>query len=442
MLDYEDTKNMSIKEKKEEVATLATEVDTVKATWEEENRKPTKKEYETVKSKVDRIKQLKAEIEKEEPQGETQRPGFLADKPKAEKKEFYNAGERKDVKAMFRNEEKPTSNGGFKSFGEFVQNVARNGEKLYSKEFKATMTEGVPSDGGFMVPTEFSDTLIQDVLDNSFMMNNSTIFPLERPQMKKAVWFADDYSSNVGGITAYWTGEASAITESDAELMQLNFDCKKLAILTNVSNELLRDGDKASADIEAILKAAIKSYIDYYLLSQGSGGGQPLSLLNSACAVTVSGEDGQTADSIDYANVKKMFARQLNKGKGTWITNDDCLPELMELTIPVGTGGTFYPVLKENSGSYSIFGRPLYTNQNMPTLGDAGDLVLADMSKYAIGLLQNITIASTGAYKFNQDITTFRVIVRLDAMNVMDSAVTPRKSANTLSPVVKLGARA
>jgi HK97 family phage major capsid protein len=76
------------------------------------------------------------------------------------------------------------------------------------------------------------------------------------------------------------------------------------------------------------------------------------------------------------------------------------------------------------------------------TLGDKGDIILADFSQYLLidkGQMQNATSIHV---KFVNDETAFRFVYRLDGQPMWNSALTPYKGSDTLSPFVTLAERA
>ena len=94
-------------------------------------------------------------------------------------------------------------------------------------------TENVNSQGGYLVPDEFSSTLINLREQYGVARKNAHIEPMASDTKR--------IPRRSGGLTAYWTGEASAITESTATFDQVNLVAKKLAVITSVSNELNED---------------------------------------------------------------------------------------------------------------------------------------------------------------------------------------------------------
>lgn len=90
----------------------------------------------------------------------------------------------------------------------------------------------------------------------------------------------------------------------------------------------------------------------------------------------------------------------------------------------------------------TILGRPVIFTEKANTVGDAGDVNFVDLSYYLIGDRQQMQMATSEHVEFDTDQTAVRIIQRADGRPWVQSAITPRKGANTLSPFVKIAARA
>jgi len=348
-------------------------------------------------------------------------------------------GEKKTYGRLWGMENRALNDGGFRNMGDFMRSVwIGNDQRLHA----LAMTEGTPSEGGYMVPERFGEMIWADVLEKSFMLENSTVRPMEVPTEKFPAFKIGDHSANLyGGIVAYHTEEEGSLTQADPGLRMLTLNAKKLTELCIPSGELTEDVKDFDSLVTTALQNALKWFLDYYLLRGNGAGGQPLGLLNAPSLISVTKESGQSADTICYANLKKMYARNCNRLRSTWICNDNLLPELMEITIPIGTGGTHVPLLKESNGSMTIFGRPVILTEKAPTLGDAKDIVFADVSQYLAGLLRGIQVAKSIHVHFTTHKVAYRLIVRYDGLHMWDQTLT-KKSSDVVSPIVALGERA
>ena len=114
------------------------------------------------------------------------------------------------------------------------------------------------------------------------------------------------------------------------------------------------------------------------------------------------------------------------------------------MSLAVGTGGVpvYLPANSLAGGMHStLFGRPVIPVEQCDTVGDLGDIVLADLSQYYLADKGGMQAASSIHVKFIYDEMTFRMTYRVDGQPSWKSAITPFKSSNTLSPFVTLQAR-
>jgi HK97 family phage major capsid protein len=100
--------------------------------------------------------------------------------------------------------------------------------------------EGVDSAGGFLVPEELMANII--VLREQFgvFRQECRVIPMGSDTL--------NWPRRVGGLTAYFTGENSAVTESQASWDNINLTAKKLGALTRMSNEIAEDAVVSIAD--------------------------------------------------------------------------------------------------------------------------------------------------------------------------------------------------
>ena len=127
-----------------------------------------------------------------------------------------------------------------------------------------------------------------------------------------------------------------------------------------------------------------------------------------------------------------------------WYVNRDILPQLLTMSLAVGTGGV--PVYMPASGAadrpYStLLGKPMLFIEQAETLGTVGDIILADLNEYMLINKGAIKSASSIHVRFLYDEMTFRWTYRLDGQPIRNAALTPYKGSNTRSPFITLATR-
>lgn len=341
---------------------------------------------------------------------------------------------------------------GFKHIGDFANAVkcAKLG-KMDERIVKATgMSEFVDSEGGFAVPPEFRNELLTKTFDYAVVANRATNVPMQTNSLKipYLVEASRADGSRQGGVRGYWVAEAGTITASKPSLGQVGLNLNKVAALIYATDELLEDNQIA---MEPLINNLAANELAFQLddkLINGTGAGVPLGILNAPCLVTQAKEAGQAADTVVFENVLKMWSRMpaRQRANAAWFVNQDVEPQLATMAIVVGVGGVpvYMPAAGASGSPYAtLFGRPVIPTEYNPTVGDAGDIVLADMTQYLLGMKSGGIKAATSIHlQFLTEETAFRFTMRVDGQPWWASALTPFKGSNTLSPFVALAARA
>ena len=269
------------------------------------------------------------------------------------------------------------------------------------------------------------------------------VYPMNSETLTIPGWDDLDHTSGqlFGGFTIAWLAEEGTATRQQAKLRQIVFNAHKGAIYVAASREVLQSGLNFNAQLSTALIKGLGYGMDDAFIN-GDGAGKPLGITHAGSLISVAKETGQTADTIVYENLTKMLAR-LHPScvmGAVWLGNPSTLAQLMELCQSVGVGGNTIKALTRVNDQYMLLDRPIYFTEKCPALGELGDLILADVSKYAIGLRQEIAIDSSNAPGWLTDTVDFRVIVRVDGMPVWSKAFTPKNGA-TQSWAVALATR-
>ena len=333
--------------------------------------------------------------------------------------------------------------GRFQDFNEYltVMSSGRFDERL--RQFRAAMGESIPSEGGFLPPEQFVAWLLDSSLETEIVRSRATVWPMTSETLRAPGWDAATHTSGLfGGLVGTWLAELGAATEVYAKVRQIELHAKKLACYTAASNELVADGIDFDRQISTVLVKTIGWYLDYAFL-QGTGAGQPLGILNNPALVTVSKESGQHAATIIFENAVKMYARLAPQcmGNAIWIASQTAVPQLLTMSLAVGTGGSMIqPAVLQSNGKFSLLGKELVFTEKVPALGTLGDLILADLSQYTIGLRKEVSLDKSIHVGWTTDQSSYRAIVRADGQGTWDKAITP-KAGDTLSWCVALQAR-
>lgn len=329
--------------------------------------------------------------------------------------------------------------------GTRTPDAARTQDGLH--KIRATFGSTVPADGGFLIPETLRSELLRVALEMAIVRPRARVIPMETLTVPFPSLDSTSNASNVfGGITAYWTEEAGALTSSSATFGRVKLEAKKLTAYTEVPNELFED---SLISLEAFINEAFPQALAWFediAFMRGTGVGEPLgwNTTGNTAAVSVAKEAGQAAATLLWENLVKMFARMLptSMGRSVWIANIDTFPELATMALSVGTGGSAIWLNNGVEGPPArILGLPVIFTEKAETLGTVGDICLVDLGYYLIGDRMSMQASTSPHYKFANDQTAMRFIERVDGTPWIKSAITPNKGSNTLSPFVRLATR-
>jgi len=308
---------------------------------------------------------------------------------------------------------------------------------------KNSMSETIPSDGGLLIPSEIAANIHAVSLENELVMPRSYVQPMRSNTIKIPAMSIGDHGTNLfGGFTASYTAELGTIGEHSPKARAMELNAKKLTGLIRFSSELNADVPGGMSQIEKLCGKGLAWYRDRAFL-KGTGAGQPLGILNAACTVEVEKATGQSKDTIMYQNLTEMMSRMFagSFSNSVWVCHQTTIPQLLTLTLAVGTGGSAVPVMTESNGEFKILTRPVIFTEKMETLGDKGDIMLADFSQYVVGLREGMRFDTSIHVAFESDEILSRIIERHCGQPLWDSALTLEDGSTTVSPFVVLEER-
>lgn len=347
----------------------------------------------------------------------------------------------KTYRSMFYgDEQRQLDDGGFSNSGEFLNPVAFN---LFDPRLsRASM--GTGDSTGYAVPETLAAQWLDSSLENEIVRPRAVVWPMESKTRKVPAWDNLDRSSgDNAGFEIQWLAEKGTGTRQTGEMKALELTAKKGAIFCQCSSELVADGMGFEQQLEQFLKKTMAYGLDRAYLF-GTGSGQPQGCLSDVnpALIVVGKETGQTADTVVFENLAAMFARMAPAciGSAVWVASVTTIPQLLTLSIPIGTSGSAVKVLREEAGRFYILGKEVLFTEHAKTLGDQGDINLVDFTRYYIGMRKELSIDKSNVPGWLQDMVDFRIIVRVDGQSTWNEPLTPA-NGSTLSPFVTLEAR-
>ena len=237
------------------------------------------------------------------------------------------------------------------------------------KNVSNILQEGTAADGGYLVPVEYDNRLI-DVLTQENIMR----------KLATTITTAGEHRINVAGSkpAASWIDEGDALTFGDAKFSQILLDAHKLHVAVKVTEELLNDNafNLEGYIIDAFGKALANAEEDAFL--NGSTTGKPTGIFaatgGGTAAVTTTALKADDVIDLVYA-LKRPYRKN-----AAFILNDKLIAKIRKLKYADGKEYIWQPTFVEGEPD-RILGYPVYTSAYAPE----DKIAFGDFSYYNIG---------------------------------------------------------
>jgi len=293
--------------------------------------------------------------------------------------------------------------------------------------------ESVNSQGGYLVPEEFSDTLISLREEYGVFRRNAKIEPMNTDVKR--------IPKRSSTMTAAFAGEATSVSETTQVFEQVTLIAKKLMVLTTISNELNEDslinlGDSIAGEIAYAF--ALKEDQCGFIGKGGSTHGGILGVLlaldgvssnagiNTMATGAAKDEPGDVALADIHATMGKLPA-YADSPNAKFYMHKTLFSGIFERLV-YGVGGVTAREMGEGAQGTRLFGYPVEYVQVMPSSSTAdgdstaplnmpfifGDLAMA----CSFGDRRDNTIAfsDSALNTFEQDEIAVRGTERFDAV--------------------------
>lgn len=277
--------------------------------------------------------------------------------------------------------------------------------------------EGVDSAGGFLVPEELLAQII--VLREQFgvFRKECHVVPMGRDTL--------NWPRRTGGLTAVFTSENSAITESQASWDNINLTAKKMAALTRMSSEIAEDAVVSIADwlVGEIAYAFAAKEDDCGFNGDGSsgyGGIRGLSTIfqdgsHTAGQYQVSSATLTSMVAADFTGVMGLLPQYALEG-AKWYMSQQVFYSAAGTVLAKAGGNTTLTLVDPLTPR--LLGFPVVFAQKLPiaTPGSGKPMFyFGDLSKAAaLGDRRSVTIARSNERYFDTDQIGLRGTARVD----------------------------
>lgn len=323
-----------------------------------------------------------------------------------------------------------------KSFGDFLLAVKRGDTERLNTVYNSSksMTEANGTDGGWVVPEDYSTSLMQIVAQNSPILAAIERIPVAVPA---GSWPAlDQFITPTAGVgqTALAAGvkgtarkEGGAYTETEPDFTQIKWRVNSIGGYVKATKELAADSAQSlDALLRGLFSVAIQAKEEFYVL-RGSGAGEPLGVLNSAAAIGISPDTNSTFAYADAVEMTSRFKKMTNKSM--WMAHQSILPDFAASTWVLGNS-----IMKLGEMGYG----PLVLSEHLPQADNSGCVALVDWGAYRLWVRQGLTVDFSEHADFLNGNVVWRFDERLDGQPWLKKAITQAdpQGSFTVSPFV------
>lgn len=246
-------------------------------------------------------------------------------------------------------------------FNRFLKAVKQNDMPFFEGMKAATGQSSTAADGGYAIPTDYANSIIELERPSSIMRNLVTVLPMGAPTRR----FPKELTSPL----TYWTGEGTAPTaQSKGTLTHVTQTAKKINAIVAFTKELLEDNivNYDSFIAGRIAKAMGRSEDLNVLVGDVSGLSDPFNGAFFASGVNSVSLDGAALSYDDIVSLWGAVGSEY-RGRGAFLLNTTGLMKIMKMKDDENRPIWTMPAAG-NPGM--ILGRPYYESDQIPnTLG-------------------------------------------------------------------------
>lgn len=292
-------------------------------------------------------------------------------------------------------------------------------------EVRNVLSEGVDSEGGYLVPDEFENTLVSGLEEEGSIRSLAHVFTTSNGVHKIPVVQTKG--------TANWIDENGSYGDSDDVFGQEQIDAHKVGTVIKVSEELLND---SAFDLEKYFQEEFARRIgakEEEAFIVGDGSKKPTGILHTSggaeIGVTAASDKAITADEVIdlFYSVKAPYRKN-----AVWVLNDSTVRAIRKLKDSNGQY-LWQPALHEGDHE-TLLGKKILTSPYMPEIGAGQKVVMfGDLSFYWIGDRQGITFKRLNERYADMGQVGFLASKRVDGKLVLPEAIKVLQMKGTAS---------
>lgn len=300
---------------------------------------------------------------------------------------------------------------------------------VFKKDYAAIastkgLSEGIDSEGGFLVPEEMATELDRIAENVGLIRKLSRRIPMTRETMNMPVL------GNAATVT--WDGEAVSGSDTSPTFANVKLIAKKATGLAPVTNELLED---SNVEVNSMLMELFGEALATAEDTQGLiGTGSPFTgiLNNPLVSVTTMGSTKTAFTDVTLANLRDMISQiKMTALPGSvWVMSPTVFGTIQKIQENNQSIVTFQNPIVPNTVNGGllvpagyIWGYPVYVSEVMPAVsataistkfiifGNFKYFYFGDRKSMAFDISQHATVGSVNAFASNQSIV--RVVERV-----------------------------
>ena len=274
---------------------------------------------------------------------------------------------------------------------------------------------GEDSEGGFLVPDEYENQLVQALQEANVLRNLCNVINTSHGDRKIPVVASHG--------SAAWMDEEGAFNESDDAFTQVTLSAYKLGTMLKVSDELLND---SYFDLEAYIAAEFARRIgaaEEEGFITGNGISKPTGLLNATGGASL-GVTAASATAITMDEVLDLYhsLKSAYRKNATFLVNDATVKAIRKLKD--GQGQYLWQPSVQAGTPDTILNRPVISTQFMPTAeAGAKTILFGDFKYYWIADRQGRTFKRLNELYAANGQVGFLASQRLDAKLILPEAI-------------------
>lgn len=267
------------------------------------------------------------------------------------------------------------------------------------------LTEGTAANGGYLVPEDFINMVIEDRRDATVMRQLATVIPVSTDTI---------HLPNLASRPrAFWRSEGAVKATSTVSFGETVLTPYSLASIVGLSNELVADARLGGPIVSLVAEKMGRALAEEEdkAFWTGSGSGQPTGVDNySFSTLTASPTDVSRADTL----VRALFSLpQGYRNSAVWVANKNTWAKIATLKDSQNQ----YLLTGLGQGpTAQLRGRPIYEQNDIGDgkvfLGDFSYYYIADREGIQVDISTEATVASQSA--FERNLTFVRVEERVD----------------------------